>query len=166
MCRSPFHLSIPLTRSVCGLAIDRAPHNGHAATAAAHVRVRLVAHVRSQPLSVQNASGSRTHEPLHDTRITHREHGRPQRPRLQNRRSASPMISQQALATTAATALTLVNVLNSCLRCCCSPSCCSHHLQPKRPNPVAEHRRVDVSFSSSDRAGSRSKRCSPEVILR
>ena len=36
-------------RGACGLGIDRAPHNGHFATAAAHphVRVRLVAHVQS-----------------------------------------------------------------------------------------------------------------------
>ena len=54
-------------RGVCGRAIDRAPHNGHAATAAAHVRVRLAMHVRIEPPSVQNASGSRAHEPLHDT---------------------------------------------------------------------------------------------------
>ena len=162
MSRKRFFERYDRARANVGLAIDRAPHTGHVATAAADVRVPLATHVSIEPPSVLQ---SRTR-----AAARHKDHtpraGRPQRPRLQNRRSASPMISQQALATTAATALTLVNVLNSCLRCCCSPSCCSHHLQPKRPNPVAEHRRVDVSFSSSDRAGSRSKRCSPEVILR
>ena len=122
-------------RGACGLAIDRAPHNGHLATAAAHVRVRLVAPVRIQPPSVQNASVSRAYEPLHDTRITRREHGRPWRPKSRNRRSASSMISQQAPATTAATRATIANVPKKCPRCCQPPSSCSHHLQPKQPNP-------------------------------
>jgi len=67
-------------RGVCGRAIDRAPHNGHAATAAAHVRAHLVAYVRIQPPSVQNAFGSRANEPLRDTRIMRREHGHPRPP--------------------------------------------------------------------------------------
>ena len=126
MCRSPFQLSISLTRGVCGLAIDRAPHNGHAATAAAHVRVRLVAYVRMQPPSVHNASGSRAHEPLHDTTA----HGRPQPPKSRNRSSDSSMIIQPATTTTAATTATITNVPKSCPRCCQPPSSCSHHLQP------------------------------------
>ena len=121
MCRSPFQLSISLTRGVCGLAIDRAPHNSHAATAAAHVRVRLAAYVRTQPPSVQNASGSRAHEPLHDTTA----HGRPQRLRPQNRRSASSMDSQAATATTAAITPTVANVLKSCPRCKQPPTSCT-----------------------------------------
>ena len=48
-------------RVVCGLAIDRAPDNGHVATADAHVRVRLATHVRIEPPSVLNACGSRAH---------------------------------------------------------------------------------------------------------
>ena len=123
MCRSPFFSH---ARGVCSRAIDRAPHNGHAATAAAHVRVRLDTHVRIEPPSVQNASGSRAHEPLHDTTA----HGRPQPPKSRNRSSDSSMIIQQAPATTAASAATITNVPKSCPRCCQPPSSCSHHLQP------------------------------------
>ena len=125
--------------SVCGLEIDLAHHNGHVATATAHARVLLATHVRIQPPSVQNASRSRAHEPPHDTSIMHREHGRPRRPRPQNRRAASSMISQAATATIAATTATIANVAISCPRRCQPPSCCSHHLQPKQPNPATEH---------------------------
>ena len=148
MCRSPFQLSISRMRGVCGLAIDRAPHNGHAATAAAHVRVRLAAYVRTQPPSVQNASGSRAHEPLHDTTA----HGRPQRPKSQNRSSDSSMIIQQAPATTAATTATIANVPKSCPRCCQPPSSCSHHLQPSSQTlPPSTVERVSASAAVTGR---------------
>ena len=132
---SAFHVY----ESVCGLAIDRAPHNGHSATATAYVRVCLATHVWIEPPNVLNACGSRAHEPLHDTQIAHREHGRPQRPKSQNRCSDSSMIIQQARATTAATKSTIGNVPNSCPRRCQPPSSCSHCMQPKQPNPAAEH---------------------------
>ena len=114
--------------SVCGLAIDRAPHNGHSATATAYVRVCLATHVRIEPPNVLNACGSRAHEPLHDTSIIQREHGRPRWPRQQNRRAASSMIIQAATATIAATTATIANVPNSCQRRCQPPSSCSHHM--------------------------------------
>ena len=82
--------------------------------------------MRVEPPSVQNASGSRAHEPLHDTTA----HGRPQPPKSRNRSSDSSMIIQQAPATTAATTATITNVPKSCPRCCQPPSSCSHHLQP------------------------------------
>ena len=163
MCRSPFQQSISCVRGVCGLAIDRAHHNGHAANAAAHVRVHLAAHVRIQPPSVQNASGSREHEPLRDTRIAHREHGHPQPPRSRNRRSASSMPSPATPATAAATTPTSGSVPTSWPRCCRPPRLCSHHLQPKLPNPATERGSVDVSFSGGHKVGSRLKRCLPGV---
>ena len=125
--------------SVCGLEIDRAPHNGHVATATAHARVQLVTYVRITPPSILNACSSRAHEPLHDTKIVRHEHGRPRPPKPQNRRSASPMISQQAPATTATATPTIVSMATSWPRCCCTPSCCTHHMQPQQPNPAAEH---------------------------
>ena len=134
-----FIRAFPRMRGGCGLAIDRAPHNGHDATAAAHVRAQLVTHVSIEPPSVLNACGSRAYEPPHDTRIMRREHGRPRRLRSQNRRSASSMDSQAATATMAAITATIANVPKSCPRCCQPPSSCSHHMQPQQPNPVVEH---------------------------
>ena len=49
------------TRGVFGLAIHRAPHSGHVATAAAHVRVHLITLARIEPSSVLNASSCRKH---------------------------------------------------------------------------------------------------------
>ena len=164
MCRSPFHLSI-FTHERRLRPRDR-PRSSQRPN---RYRCRTCARAPRRARKDSAAKCPKRFRQSHTRaaarhRITHCEHGRPQRPRLQNRRSASSMISQQAPATTAATALTVTNVLKSWSCCCCSPSCCSHHLQPKQRNPVAEHGRVDVSFSSSDRAGSRSKRCLPEVI--
>ena len=122
-------------RGVCGLAIDRAPHNGHAATAAAHVRVRLAAYVRTQPPSVQNASGSRAHEPLHDTTA----HGRPaaaqvakSQLRLVDDHPASDRDhgSDHSDHCQRAEELPTLQVAANLLH---------HHLQPKQPNPAAEH---------------------------
>ena len=140
--------------------------SGQTATANAHVRVHLTAYVRTKPPSVPNAFASREREPLHDTTITRCKHDRPQRPRSPNRRSASSMQSPSSPATTAAATPTVVSVPKSWPRCCWPPSCCSHHLQPKQPNPVAERGWVDVSFSSSHKVRSRSMRCVPEVLLR
>ena len=67
-CRSPFLGAYSPTTGSCGLAIDRAPHNVHAATAAAHVRVQLAEHVRIKPPRVPNASACRAHELLADGR--------------------------------------------------------------------------------------------------
>ena len=149
---------------------DRSRHrarlSGHTITAIAHVRVHRAAYVRINPPSVPNAFGSRAHEPLHDTPITRCEHGCPRRPRSQNRGSASSMRSPASPTTTAATPPTTASVPKSLPRCCRPPSCCSHHLQPKQRNPVAERGWVDVSFSSSHRVGSRSMRCLLEVIPR
>ena len=148
MCRSPFQLSISRMRGVCGLAIDRAPHNGHAATAAAHVRVRLAAYVRTQPPSVQNASGSRAHEPLHDTTA----HGRPQRLRPQNRRSDSSMDSQAATATTAAITPTVANVPKSCPRCKQPPtSCTTICSQSSQTLPPSTDERMSASAAVTGR---------------
>ena len=47
-----------------------------------------------------------------------------------------------------------------------SAGCCSHHLQPKEPDPAIDRGSVGVSFSSSHKVGSSSKRCSPEVKIR
>ena len=150
-------------RGVSGLAIIHAPHNGRPATAIAHVRMRLVAHVRIQPPSVQNASASRAHDPLHDTTITRREHGRPRWPKSQNRRSASSMTSQPAPATVAATAQTAANMRKSWPRCRRPQSCRSHHMQPKQPNPAAECRSVHVSFSAGQQVCCSFKRRLPDV---
>ena len=84
----------------------------------------------------------------------------------QDRRSAASERPSGGPASTAATKFMSASVPTSCRRCRCSPSSCSHHLQLKQPNLALEHRRVDVSFSSGHKAGSGSKRCSPEVIAR
>ena len=149
---------------------DRSRHrdrlSGHTATANAHVRVYRAAYVRIKPPSVLNACGSRAHELLHDTTITRCEHGWPRRPRSPNHRSASSMPSPASPTTTAAIPPTTASVATSWPRCCRPPSCCSHHLQLKQRNPVAERGWVDVSFSSSHRVGSRSMRCLLEVLPR
>jgi len=62
-----------------------------------------------------------------------------------------------ALSSTPATTRTIATTPTSWRRCICSPSCCSHHLQPFQPNPATEHKSVDVSFSSGQEAGSRMK---------
>ena len=84
----------------------------------------------------------------------------------QDRRSAASVRLSGGLASTAATTRRFAVMPTRWSRCCCSPSCCSHHLPPSTPNLRVEHRRVDVSFSSGHKAGSGSKRCLPEVIAR
>ena len=166
MCRSPFLGALCATRGDRDRSRHRARLSGHTITATAHVRVHRAVYVRIKPPSVLNACGSRAHDPLHDIRITRCEHGCPRRPRSQIRRSASSMRSPASPTTTAATPPTTASVPKSLPRCCRPPSCCSHHLQLKQRNPVAERGWVDVSFSSSHRVGSRSMRCLLEVIPR
>ena len=117
----------------------------------------------TQPSSVLKGSGSRAHEALHDTQIMRCEHGWPRPPRSQNRRSASSMPSPATPTTAAATTPTSGSVPTSWPRCCRPPRLCSHHLQPKLPNPATERGSVDVSFSGGHKVGSRLKRCLPGV---
>ena len=66
-----------------------------------------------------------------------------------------------------ATTQMIANVPTSCRRCRRPPSCCScQHLLPKQPDPAIDRGSVGVSFSSSHRVGSSSKRCLPEVKVR
>ena len=99
--------------SVCGLAIDRAPHNVHAATAAAHVRVQLAAHVRINPPSVPNASACRAHELLADGRSRRREQLPPMQSSPQDRRSAASERPSGGPASTAATKFMIASVPTS-----------------------------------------------------
>ena len=168
-CRSPFHLSISRTRGVCGLAIDRAPHNGHAATVTAHVHAQLITHVRIEPPSVLNACGSRAHEPPHDTTIMHREHWRPRRPRSRNRRAASSMIASKRPRPSQRPQRPLPACRTAgyvaASRQAAAATICSQSSQTLPPS-TDERMSADVSFSGSDRVGSRSKRCLPEAIPR
>ena len=155
-----------LTRGVFGLAIHRAPHSVHVATAAAHVRVHLATLARIQPSSVLNASSCRKHEPLPDGRIIARQQWPSMQSGPQDRRSVASARPSGGLAIMAATTRMIANVPTSCRRCRRPPSCCSCHLLLKHPNPVIERRRVDVSFSRCHKVGSRLKRCLPEVKIR
>ena len=153
-------------RGVFGLAIHRAPHSGHVATAAAHVCVHLVTLARIQPPSVQNASSCRKHEPLPDGRIIARQQWPSMQSGPQDRRSVASARPSGGLAIMAATTRMIANVPTSCRRCRRPPSCCSCHLLPKQPDPAIDRGSVGVSFSSSHRVGSSSKRCLPEVKVR
>ena len=154
------------TRGVFGLAIHRAPHSGHVATAAAHVRVHLATLARIQPPSVQNASACRKREPLGDGRIIRREHWPSMPSNPEDHRSAASVRLSGGLASMAATTRTFATTPTSWRRCCWPPTCCSHHLQPKEPDPAIDRGSVGVSFSSSHKVGSSSKRCLPEVKIR
>ena len=154
------------TRGVFGLAIHRAPHSGHVATAAAHVRVHLATLARIQPPSVQNASACRKREPLGDGRIIRREHWPSMPSNPEDHRSAASVRLSGGLASMAATTRIFATTPTSWRRCAWPPTCCSHHLQPKEPDPAIDRGSVGVSFSSSHKVGSSSKRCSPEVKRR
>ena len=119
-----------------------------------------------QPSSVLKGSGSRTHEPPDDSKSMHRGIRPSMQSGPQDRRSAASVRLSGGLTSTAASTRTFAVMPTRWSRCCCSLSCCSHHLPPSTPNLSPEHRRVDVSFSSGHKAGSGSKRCLPEVIAR
>ena len=87
----------------------------------------------------------------------------------QDRRSAASVRLSGGLASTAASTRRFAVMPTSRPLCFRPPSCCSHHLPQstsQTPKLSSGHRRVDVSFSSGHKAGSGSKRCSPEVIAR
>ena len=157
------------TRGDRGLAIHRAPHSGHAATATAHVRAQLTTHAMLQPSSVLKGSGSRAHEPPDDSKSMRCEPASI-RPSIQSspqdRRSAASVRLSGGLASTAASTRRFAVMPMSRPLCFRPPSCCSHHLPPSIAKLSPEHRRVDVSFSSGHKAGSGSKRCSLGVITR
>ena len=84
----------------------------------------------------------------------------------EDHRSAASVRLSGGLASMAATTRTFATTPTSWRRCCWPPTCCSHHLQPKEPDPAIDRGSVGVSFSSSHKVGSSSKRCLPEVKIR
>ena len=84
----------------------------------------------------------------------------------EDRRSAASVRLSGGLASMAATTRTFATTPTSWRRCCWPPTCCSHHLQPKEPDPAIDRGSVGVSFSSSHKVGSSSKRCLPAVKIR
>ena len=133
-CSSPFLGAFLAYEGIGHRSRPRDPHSSGPATATAHVRVQLFTHARIKPPRVLNASACRAHEPLHDRRIMRREHWPSMHSSPQDRRSAASVRPSGGLASAAATTRMFAAMPTSWPRCCCSPSCCSHHLPPKLPN--------------------------------
>ena len=93
-----------------------------------------------------------------------REHWPSMHSSPQDRRSAASVRPSGGLASAAATTRMFAAMPTSWPRCCCSPSCCSHHLPPQScQNPATERGSVDVSFIGGHKVGYRLKRCLPGV---
>ena len=164
MYRSRFSERYARERGDFHLAIHRALTSGRSRASDAHARAYLAKYAMSKPPSSQKACGSGSNEPSDDRPITRRQQRRPRPTRSRNRCSASPMQSLAALASTAASRRTSAMRPKYWLRCCLPPSCCTHHMHAEAAKSCGQAVRFDPSFSCGHEAGSRLKRCLPEMV--